>query len=398
MTASLPRRGVELEAVARTPDPAEPELPRRCRLDPSFDIAAAYLWLRPLALLSGAAARAARAEDRALPLAGGGAVAFTMVEALGRRPSGEIVAALGTIAELRRWAAERGAGMAARVARQLERLAAPRAAWAGLSLDRPLIMGIVNATPDSFSDGGEFVAPSRAIAHGRALAAAGADILDVGGELTRPGATPVAPEEELRRVEPVVRALAGAGFVVSIDTRHARTMAAATAAGARIINDVSALAGDGESLAVAARSGAAIALMHMQGEPQTMQANPSYSLASLDVVEHLEARIAASAAAGIDRSRLVVDPGIGFGKRSAHNLELMARLGLLHALGCGVLLGISRKSLIAELHQAEPKERIPGSLAGALQALAQGVQILRVHDVAETRQAVATWRAVAAAD
>ncbi len=215
---------------------------------------------------------------------------------------------------------------------------------------------------------------------------------------TRPGATPVALEEELRRVEPVVRALAGAGFVVSIDTRHARTMAAATAAGARIINDVSALAGDGESLAVAARSGAAIALMHMQGEPQTMQANPSYSLASLDVVEHLDARIAACAAAGIDRSRLVVDPGIGFGKRSAHNLELMARLGLLHALGCGVLLGISRKSLIAELHQAEPKERVPGSLAGALQALAQGVQILRVHDVAETRQAVATWRAVAAAD
>ena len=192
-----------------------------------------------------------------------------------------------------------------------------------------------------------------------------------------------------------MRALAGAGFAVSIDTRHARTMAAAVAAGARIINDVSALAGEPESLAVAARSGAAVALMHMQGEPRTMQANPSYGLASLDIVEYLEGRIAACAAAGIDRSRVVVDPGIGFGKHTAHNLEIMARLGLLHALGCGVLLGISRKSLIAAVHEAEPKARVPGSLAGALHALAQGVQILRVHDVAQTRQAIATWRAVA---
>ncbi|MGO8916314.1 MAG: dihydropteroate synthase [Stellaceae bacterium] len=385
-----------MEAAARKPLPAEPEQPWHRSLEPSLDIVPAHLWLRPLALLSGQAARAALAEDRALTLAGS-ADAFAMVEALGRLASGEIVAALGSLAEVSRWAEQRGGATAARVDILLERLAAPRAPWAGLALDRPLIMGIVNATPDSFSDGGAALAPERATAQGRALAAAGADILDIGGESTRPGATPVAPEEELRRVEPVVRALAGAGLVVSIDTRHASTMAAAAAAGARIINDVSALAGDAESLAVAARSGAAIVLMHMQGEPRTMQANPTYSLASLDIVEHLEARIAACAAAGIARSRLVVDPGIGFGKRSAHNLEIMARLGLLHALGCGVLLGISRKSLIAELHQAEPKERLPGSLAGALQALAQGVQILRVHDVAETRQAVATWRAVAAA-
>jgi dihydropteroate synthase len=380
-------------ARAETAPPAEPELPQRRGLDPALDIDPDHLWLRPLALLSGRAASVALAEGRALALAGGGS-AFAMVELLGRLGSGEVVAALGTIAEVRRWAAERGAATAARLERQIERLVAPRAAWAGLGLDRPLIMGIVNATPDSFSDGGEFLAPERAIAHGRALAAAGADILDVGGESTRPGAAPVAAEEETRRVEPVVRALAGAGFVVSIDTRNARTMAAATAAGARIINDVSALSGEPESLAVAARSGAAVALMHMQGEPRTMQANPTYSLASLDIVEYLEARVAACAAAGIDRARVVVDPGIGFGKHTAHNLEIMARLGLLHALGCGVLLGISRKSLIAAVHEAEPKARIPGSLAGALHALSQGVQMLRVHDVAETRQAIATWRAV----
>jgi dihydropteroate synthase len=381
-------------ARAAASSSAEPALPLRRRLDPALDLDPDHLWLRPLALLSGPAAAAALAENRALPLAGGD-TAFTLLELLGRTASGEVVAALGGVAEMQRWAAGRGGATAARVERQLERLVAPRAPWAGLALDRPLIMGIVNATPDSFSDGGEFLAPERAIAHGRALAAAGADILDVGGESTRPGAAPVAPEEEVRRVEPVVRALAGQGLAVSIDTRHARTMAAALAAGARIINDVSALAGDAASLAVAARSEAAIALMHMQGEPRTMQANPSYILASLDIVEYLETRIAACAAAGIDRSRLVVDPGIGFGKHTEHNLEIMARLGLLHALGCGVLLGISRKSLIAALHQAEPKARIPGSLAGALQALAQGVQILRVHDVAETRQAIATWRAVA---
>ena len=369
-----------MEAVARTPDPAEPEPPRRCRLDPSLDIPAAYLWLRPLALLSGAAADAARVEDRALALAGS-ATAFTMVEALGRRPSGEVVAALGSIAELRRWAAERGAGMAARVARQLERLAAPRAPWAGLSLDRPLIMGIVNATPDSFSDGGEFLAPSRAIAHGRALAAAGADILDVGGESTRPGATPVAPEEELLRVEPVVRALAGDGFVVSIDTRHARTMAAATAAGARIINDVSALAGDGESLAVAARSGAAIALMHMQGEPQTMQADPRYSLASLDVVEHLDARIGACAAAGIERSRLVVDPGIGFGKRSAHNLELMARLGIAARAG----LRRAARHLAQIAHRGTAQGRAQGAHARLARRRAAGAGARRA-DPARARR------------
>lgn len=363
-------------------------------LDELPAIAPEHLWLRPMGILSGSAGAAAVAEGMALPLAGA-ELAFPLVEILGRQPDGGVATALAPLAALEPWARGRGAAVAVRMAELLAALSAPRPPWAGLPLDRPLIMGIVNVTPDSFSDGGQFLAPERAIAHGRALLAAGADILDVGGESTRPGASPVVPEDEIRRIEPVVRALAGAGAVVSIDTRHALTMEAALAAGARIINDVSALAGDPRSLAVAAASRAAVALMHMRGEPRTMQDNPVYELASLDIVEQLRERVAACIAAGIARDRITVDPGIGFGKRTAHNLEIMARLGLLHALGCGVLLGISRKSLIGEFNAATPRERMPGSLAGALQALGQGVQIFRVHDVAETHQAIAIWQAVA---
>jgi dihydropteroate synthase len=380
--------------------PAEPigrDVPYR-RLEALADAAPEGLWLRPTGLLSGEMAEAARTETIALPLAGG-PLAFTCLEILARDEAGQAIAALAPLAELRRWSARGKATLRARVEQQLELLSAPRAAWAGLRLDRPLIMGIVNVTPDSFSDGGAFIAPEPAIAHGRALLAAGADILDIGGESTRPGATSVAPEDEIARVEPVLRGLAPTGAVLSIDTRHARVMEAALAAGARIINDVSALTGDKRSLAVAAAAGAPVVLMHMQGEPRTMQDNPSYRLASLDILEYLAERIAACAVAGIPRERVVVDPGIGFGKRARHNLEIMARLSLFHALGCGVLLGISRKSLIGRIGGAlEPKKRLPGSLAGGVHALGQGVQILRVHDVAETRQAVATWQAIASGD
>jgi dihydropteroate synthase len=211
----------------------------------------------------------------------------------------------------------------------------------------------------------------------------------------RPGAMPVPPAVEIGRVEPVVRALAALGAVVSIDSRHAEVMEAALGAGARIINDVSAMSGDPGSLAVAARFGAPIVLMHMQGEPRTMQDDPSYVLASLDIVDYLASRVAACAAAGIARERIVVDPGIGFGKRAGDNLEIMGRLGLFHALGCGVLLGVSRKSLIGRIGGGlPPAQRLPGSIAAGLFGLGQGAQILRVHDVAETRQAVATWQAM----
>jgi dihydropteroate synthase len=359
-------------------------------------IAADRLWLRPAGLLSGTAAAMAVGEGLAVPLAASG-LAFSLVEVVGRQPDEGVATALVPLVQLRQWSEDGGAALGARIDRQLAALAMPRLAWAGLPLERPLIMGIVNVTPDSFSDGGEFAEADQAIRHGRALLDEGADILDIGGESTRPGATPVAPDEEIRRVEPVVRALAGAGAVVSIDTRHARVMAAALVAGARIINDVSALTGEPESLSLAARSRAPVVLMHMPGDPRTMQDNPSYTLASLDVLEHLAARVDACLAAGISRERIVVDPGIGFGKLSAHNLEIMTRLALLHTLGCGVMLGLSRKGLIGHVGgPLSPKERMPGSVAGALYGVSQGVQILRVHDVAATRQAVVTWQAMAA--
>lgn len=353
-------------------------------------------WLRPLGWLSGSTAASAVSQGLALPLAGGG-LAFSLVEIIGRGET-TIASAVVPLAKLREGAYRRGAPFTDRVALMLDRLSVARRPWAGFALDRPLLMGIVNVTPDSFSDGGDFVDPAGAVAHGRALLAAGADMLDIGGESTRPGAAPVAPAEEIRRIAPVIRELAGAGAVISVDTRHAPVMSAALDAGARIVNDVSALAGDERSLAVVARAGAAAVLMHMQGEPRTMQQAPRYALASLDIVDYLDDRIAACAAAGIPRERIAVDPGIGFGKRSAHNIEILARLGLFHALGCAVLLGVSRKALIgAPANAIPPKQRLPGSLAGAVYGLAQGAQILRVHDVAETQQAVAVWRAASAA-
>jgi len=314
----------------------------------------------------------------------GGPLAFTHVQVLERgRPPAWLPLA-GLEAGFARWPEWREAAMAG-----LERLTAPRAPWAGLTFERTRIMGIVNVTPDSFSDGGAFLDPERAVAHGRALRAAGADIIDVGGESTRPGADPVAPEEEIRRVLPVVKALASGGALVSIDTRHAAVMEAALAAGARVINDVSALAGDPRSLAVAARSSAAVVLMHMGGQPKTMQDDPQYEDVTLDVYDFLAARIAACAEAGIQPQRILVDPGLGFGKTAAHNFTLLARLAVFHGLGTGILVGASRKSFLAKAGGDRPSDRLGASLAAALTAAAQGVQVLRVHDVATTREALA---------
>jgi dihydropteroate synthase len=357
-------------------------------------------WLCPQAILSGTAAKTAIDDRRALPLAGGAAgLAFAELEVL-IRDSAAPAGMTGTVVPLdqaKHCAA--AAGRSAQYERQIAALTAPRERWAGLRFDRPRIMGILNVTPDSFSDGGDHLDASAAIASGKAMLAAGADILDVGGESTRPGARPIDPAEEIRRVEPVVRELANVGALVSIDTRHASTMRAAIAAGARIINDVSALASDPESLSVAARSGAPIVLMHMLGDPTTMQNDPVYACAPLDVLDYLEARVEACVAAGIPRARILVDPGIGFGKRLRHNLLIMSRLSLLHLTGCPILLGASRKSFIASaVDRGTPaKARLPGSLAAALAALDQGVQILRVHDVAETWQAAEVWRGIRSA-
>ena len=223
----------------------------------------------------------------------------------------------------------------------------------------------------------------------------GADILDVGGESTRPGAEPVSAEEERARVVPVVKGLSEMGALVSIDTRRAEVMAAAIDAGAGVVNDVTALTGDQDSLGLVADRGVAVVLMHMQGEPGSMQENPQYENAAKDVFGTLKARVEACEEAGIRRLRIAVDPGIGFGKTVDHNLEILNRLDIYRGLGLPVLLGVSRKSFIAKLSRGEaPKDRVPGSLAAVLAAWAQGVWMFRVHDVAETRQALAVAQAI----
>ena len=267
--------------------------------------------------------------------------------------------------------------------------------FAGLSLDKPRLFGVINVTPDSFSDGGEALALSEALKRGRAMLDDGADILDVGGESTRPGAEPVSAEEERARVVPVVKGLSEMGALVSIDTRRAEVMAAAIDAGAGVVNDVTALTGDQDSLGLVADRGVAVVLMHMQGEPGSMQENPQYENAAEDVFGTLKARFEACEEAGIRRHRIAVDPGIGFGKTVDHNLEILKRLDIYRGLGLPVLLGVSRKSFIAKLSRGEaPKDRVPGSLAAVLAAWAQGVRMFRVHDVAETRQALAVAQAI----
>ncbi len=256
-------------------------------------------------------------------------------------------------------------------------------------------MGIVNVTPDSFSDGGEAFETSDAIARGRAMAAAGADILDIGGESTRPGSAPVSEDEERRRVVPVIQALAADGLLVSIDSRRAGVIADALAAGARIVNDVTALTGDPKSIDVVATSDASVILMHMRGQPATMQDDPVYDDAPTEIHDYLAGRVAACEAAGIARHRIAVDPGIGFGKNLDHNLQIINRWRELHEIGCAVVLGASRKSFIGKLTgQTEAQARVPGSLATALAARARGAQIFRVHDVAETRQALTVFDAI----
>ena len=349
--------------------------------------------LCPEDILSGAAARDAIARGRALPLAGG-PLAFAAVETLERGADRSAASYFLTLAELKDWAAR--TGRATEIEATLETLSAPRPTWAGFVLDRPLVMGILNITPDSFSDGGAFYAPARALDHGRAMIEAGADIIDIGGESTRPGSDATPIEEELRRVVPIIERLARDGAVISIDTRHTAVMRAALDAGARIVNDVTALTGDGGSMALVARSDAPVVLMHMAGEPRTMQQEPRYDDVALDVLDYLEARVAACEAAGMSRANIVVDPGIGFGKHPVeHNPPLLRRIAVLHATGCAILLGLSRKSFIGRVSRDEPpQQRLAGSIAGALWGAGRGVQILRVHDVAETRQALAVYRAI----
>ncbi|MDE2516369.1 MAG: dihydropteroate synthase [Rhodospirillales bacterium] len=267
--------------------------------------------------------------------------------------------------------------------------------WAGLLLDRPRVMGILNVTPDSFSDGGRHADPARAIAAGLAMAEAGADIVDIGGESTRPGAPAVPAAEEQARILPVIRALAAAGIRLSVDTRNAATMAAALDAGAAIINDVSALAHDPAAPWLLAARGAPVVLMHMRGTPATMMAHAQYTDPVAEVAAELAASRDRALAAGIAPEAIALDPGIGFAKRLEHNLALLRGLERIAALGCPVLVGLSRKRFIGTIAgQADPAGRLAGSLAAGLFARAHGAHILRVHDVPETIAALKLWTAL----
>jgi dihydropteroate synthase len=340
-------------------------------------------YLLPRGLLRGAAAGRVIEAGAALALAGG-AIAFCFAEAAERNPGEAGTRTPVWLGDL--IGPDRGL---------LDGLLAPRPTWAGFQLARPLIMGVINVTPDSFSDGGDFATTDDAVAQGIRLAEHGADIIDIGGESTRPGAQEISVQEEISRVAPVVYALAQRGLTISIDTRHSAVMAAAVNAGARIINDVTALTGDPDSPGVAAKSGAALVLMHMQGEPGTMQADPRYADTTLDLLDYFSERMAALIKLGVDPARIALDPGIGFGKKDPHNLLLLQELAAFQVFGCPVLLGVSRKSFVGRLSRGEkPKDRLAGSLAAGLAGFDQGAQILRVHDVAETYQARAIWLAM----
>ncbi len=267
--------------------------------------------------------------------------------------------------------------------------------WAGFPLVRVLVMGILNVTPDSFSDGGRRIGAAESVAAGLAMVADGADIVDVGGESTRPGSAAVSPLQEQDRVLPVIGALAAAGVCVSVDTRNASTMRLALAAGARIVNDVSALAHDPLSAGVVADSGCPVILMHMRGTPATMAAQAAYVDVVAEVKSELSARIDAAIRSGIGRDRIAIDPGIGFAKHAAQSLAVLRGLSGLTSLGFPVLAGLSRKSVIGALAgEPDPVRRLGGSLAAGLFAAAQGASILRVHDVRDTAQALRVWQAL----
>lgn len=358
-------------------------------------------YLRPLGLLYGEEAERAVTRGEGFWLCGG-AIAFLMLDVIRRAKDGTVERSLVPAKRLMNWAQENelGEDEAGQLSALMNKLCAPRA---GYISGWPRVMGIVNVTPDSFSDGGEFFDaafdPAKAIEQGKKLAQDGAQILDIGGESTRPNADPVSIEEELARVVPVIKALAPElNCELSIDSRNSAVISAALDAGAQIINDVSALTHDENSAQTARRSNAPVVLMHAQGSPKTMQLEPRYENVVLDIYDWLEARIDHCLSAGIARDKLIIDPGIGFGKTAAHNAALISSLSLFHCLGVPVLLGASRKSFIGQVAQEQdPKQRLAGSLALALAGAEQGAQILRVHDVKETNQALALAQSLWAA-
>lgn len=276
--------------------------------------------------------------------------------------------------------------------------------WSGINIPgMPVIMGIVNVTPDSFSDGGDYNNTDTAIRHALSLLDQGAQIIDIGGESTRPGADPVDPITEQARIMPVVMALVpllrARGALLSIDTRHATTMNLALNAGADMINDVSALTHDADAVDIVAQYGCPVILMHIKGQPDNMQDAPCYQDVVAEVAEWLRQRVTFSVNHGIGNDRIWIDPGIGFGKTTEHNIDLLARMDRLSGIGSGILLGVSRKRFVAALSANEPPQsRLPGSLAALLAAMTPHIRAVRVHDVMETRQAMTIWHAIKSAN
>lgn len=352
----------------------------------------ARLYVRPTAFVD-----APFGFDGQVARLAGGMVWFAAVELIARVGARRVVQTLIPVERLDRAREALPAGLRARFDGLWSRLVAGRPALElgtrTLRFDGPSVMGIVNVTPDSFSDAGRLADAEAAVAAAVDMAAAGAAIIDVGAESTRPGAKPVWEGDEIARLEPVLRRLAGADLLVSVDTRKTAVMQAALGLGARIVNDVSALTYDEGALPLVAQAGCPVVLMHHRGDPQTMQDDPRYDDVLLDVFDWLETRIEACVAAGVTRERIIADPGIGFGKTLRHNLDLLNGLSLFHGLGCPILLGVSRKRFIGALSNEAPADRrLGGSVAVATAALAQGVQLLRVHDVPETVQAMRVWR------
>ncbi|MFZ4761457.1 MAG: dihydropteroate synthase [Alphaproteobacteria bacterium] len=324
----------------------------------------------------------------ATPL-GGSPVGCMDVEVIARTPAGKIS---------RRYSPMEGLVALPRLRETLIRYGAPRPVVAGLDVNNGMvIMGVVNVTPDSFSDGGMYHQAKAAIDHARLLMDEGADILDIGGESTRPGALPISAEEQMARILPVIEAVAveakERNILISVDTQSAVVMKAAIDAGAHIMNDVSALVGDENSTRLLANSNVPAIIMHMQKQPSIMQQQPNYENVVLDIYDFLAEKIKAAQEQGV--TILAADVGIGFGKSLSHNLDLLASIGVFHGLGVPLLLGCSRKSFIGALSGADDsRERLGGSLASALWAAGQGVHIIRVHDVAQTRQALTIWQAI----
>ena len=330
------------------------------------------IYFRPAGLVYGPDARIILKEGRGASLGGLATIAYTLVEEIERN--------------------------GASVSRRFISGALPRQTVLPSFLpgERPLVMGIVNVTPDSFSDGGLAADTQRAIAHGVQLAADGADMLDIGGESTRPGSDGVPEDEELRRIIPVIEGLAARGHAVSVDTRKANVMRAALKAGASMVNDVSALTYDPMAMEAMASASCPVVLMHAQGDPKTMQLSPHYDDVALDVHDWLEARIEACVAAGIARARIIADPGIGFGKSFRHNLDVLRQFTLFHGLGVPLLMGLSRKGFIGALTgETVAGHRVHGSTGGALWSWLNGAHILRVHDVKATVAALAVAGAAA---